>query len=111
MAEAAPLVGPRTAERGPLSGVRICYFGRYDPHSSRNALIAKCLGRAGADIVSIRDDRPLPLRTRALLRRARRERFDAVVVAFRAHSDIFAARRLATERGVPLVFDPLTSRY
>jgi glycosyltransferase involved in cell wall biosynthesis len=46
-----------------------------------------------------------------LLRRALQARFDLLIVAFRAHSDIFLAGLIAKLRGVPLIFDPLTSRY
>jgi glycosyltransferase involved in cell wall biosynthesis len=61
--------------------------------------------------VRIRDDRSLLLRTPALLRRALRIRFDVIIVGFRAHSDMFVATLLSKIRGVPLIFDPLTSRY
>ena len=50
-------------------------------------------------------------RTPVLLRRALQARFDLLIVAFRAHSDIFLAGLIAKLRGVPLMFDPLTSRY
>ena len=40
-----------------------------------------------------------------------RLRFDLIIVGFRAHSDMFLARVLATLRDVPLIFDPLISRY
>ena len=102
----APISDPR-----PLTGVRVCCFGRYDPHSLRNIVIAKCLARAGADIISIRDDRGLLARTPRLLWRALRSRFDVIIVGFRAHSDMWLASLVAKMRGVPLVFDPLTSRY
>jgi glycosyltransferase involved in cell wall biosynthesis len=61
--------------------------------------------------VRIRDDRPLLVRTPSLLQRAWGAAFDAVIVGFRAHSDMFAARLVARSRPVPLIFDPLTSRY
>jgi glycosyltransferase involved in cell wall biosynthesis len=109
---------PESSRRGvsisdprPLTGLRVCYFGRYDPHYSRNIITAKCLRRAGAEVVSIRDDRSLALRTPTLLRRALQTGFDAVIVGFRAHSDMLPARWLAARRGVPLIFDPLVSRY
>jgi glycosyltransferase involved in cell wall biosynthesis len=62
-------------------------------------------------VISIRDDRGLLMRTPSLVARALRTRIDAIVVGFRAHSDMLAARCLATVKGVPLIFDPLTSRY
>jgi glycosyltransferase involved in cell wall biosynthesis len=103
--------GASIGDRRELSGLRVCYFGRYDPYYSRNVILTKCLERAGAEIIRIRDDRPLALRTPALLRRALATTFDVVIVGFRAHSDILLARLLCRLRRVPLVFDPLTSRY
>ncbi|HTK28819.1 MAG TPA: glycosyltransferase [Vicinamibacterales bacterium] len=95
-----------------MTGVRVCFFGRYDPHTLRHSLIARCLARAGADVVSIRDDRALWRRTMPLAARAvGAPRFDLMIVAFRAHSDMAAARLVCSLRRVPLVFDPLTSRY
>jgi glycosyltransferase involved in cell wall biosynthesis len=38
-------------------------------------------------------------------------RFDLIIVGFRAHSDMFLAGTLAGLRNVPLIFDPLVSRY
>src|SRR4051794_21476833 len=99
------------SNRRPLAGTRICYFGRYDPHNLRNTLLIRCLTNAGAEVISIRDDRTLVRRTPVLLRRALQARFDLLIVAFRAHSDIFLAGLIAKFRGVPLMFDPLTSRY
>lgn len=95
----------------PLGGLRVGYFGRYDPRNTRNTIIARCLARAGAEVTAIRDDRSLMRRTPALLRRARQVRPDLLIVGFRAHSDVFLASAIARAWGVPLVFDPLTSRY
>lgn len=103
--------GISISDRRPLSGRRICYFGRYDPHNLRNTLIARCLTRAGADVISIRDDRSLARRTPSLIRRGLASDFDLLIVAFRAHSDMPSASLLARFRHTPLVFDPLTSRY
>jgi glycosyltransferase involved in cell wall biosynthesis len=46
-----------------------------------------------------------------MLARAARAPLDLVIVAFRAHSDVLAASLVARARGVPLMFDPLVSRY
>ena len=46
-----------------------------------------------------------------LFRRALQASFDLLIVGFRAHSDIVMASLIAKLRGVPLIFDPLTSRY
>lgn len=94
-----------------MSGLRVCCFGRYDPYYARNILITKCLERAGAEVVQIRDDRSLIARTPSLLRRGLAGRFDVIFVGFRAHSDMFLARLLASVKNARLIFDPLTSRY
>ena len=96
---------------GRLTGLRVCRFGSYDSRYSRNVIIDKCLKRAGADIVEVRDHRALAIRTPLLVGRALKERFDVILVGFRAHSDMLAASLLARVRGVPLIFDPLVSRY
>src|SRR6185503_11895540 len=98
--------GASIPDVAPLAGLRVCYFGRYDQNYPRNAFLTKCLQRAGADVISIRDDRPLVMRTPSLVWRASRERIDLILVAFRAHSDMFSARLLANARRVPIVFDP-----
>jgi glycosyltransferase involved in cell wall biosynthesis len=96
----------------PLSGTRICYFGRYDPNTLRNTITTKCLARAGAEIVSVHDDASLLRRTRTLIKRGRHAPpLDVVIVPFRAHSDVFTAWWVARQHGAALVFDPLTSRY
>jgi glycosyltransferase involved in cell wall biosynthesis len=95
----------------PLAGLCICYFGRFDPTYARNVITARCLQRAGARVIQIRDDRGLAARTPSLLRRLLTTPCDAIVVGFRAHADMPAARFAARRKGVPLIFDPLTSRY
>ena len=103
--------GDSIGEERPLAGLRVCYFGRFDPHYSRNAVTAKCLERAGADIVQVRNDRGLLARTPGLIGRGLGATFDLLIVGFRAHSDMPAARLLASLKRVPLVFDPLVSRF
>lgn len=46
-----------------------------------------------------------------MLAQGLRTPFDLVIVGFRAHSDVMAASLVARVRGVPLIFDPLVSRY
>lgn len=94
-----------------LRGLRVCRFGSFDAAYARNRVVAACLRRAGAEVVDVHDLRPSIRRTWPLVRRALRERFDLVLVSFRAHTDVFAARLVASIRGVPLLFDPLVSRY
>lgn len=94
-----------------LDGCRIAYLGHHDPSYSRNRILAKALRRTGADVTQIADPRPYLQRTPSLLRRAGRLEIDAVVVGFPSHSDMLAARWLARWKGVPVVFDPLTSLW
>jgi len=72
---------------------------------------ARCLERAGARIVQVRDDRSLALRTPSLIGRLTRLKPDVIVVGFRAHADIPAAHLVGRRVGAPVIFDPLTSRY
>lgn len=46
-----------------------------------------------------------------MLWRALQSEFDVLIVGFRAHSDVLLAALVSRLRGVPLIFDPLTSRY
>lgn len=94
-----------------LRGLRVCRFGRYDPDYARNRVLDKCLGRLGATIVHLADPAPLPARAPRLIARALTTRFDLALVGFRAHADMLFARLVARAHRVPLVFDPLISRY
>ncbi len=94
-----------------LSRLRVCQFGQYDPQYSRNTILAKCLKRAGAELIELADRRPLAVRTPALIARAARERIDLIIVGFRAHADVAAAKLIAKAKRIPLIFDPLLSRY
>ncbi len=89
----------------------MCRFGRYDPDYARNRIVDKCLGRLGAEIVPLWDSAPFAVRAPRLLARALVRRFDLVIVGFRAHADVLLASLVARLRRVPLVFDPLISRY
>ena len=42
---------------------------------------------------------------------AAREHIDVIVVGFRAHTDVAAAKLVAKVKRIPLIFDPLLSRY
>lgn len=89
----------------------MCRVGQYDPDYGRNRILAKCFRRLGATVVDLPDPAPLPARGPRWLARALATRFDLLLVGFRAHADVPLARLLATVRKVPLVFDPLISRY
>jgi glycosyltransferase involved in cell wall biosynthesis len=94
-----------------LSGRRVAHFGHHDPRYSRNRIVANALRLSGADVAQIADSRRFMRRTPSLLRRLAREDFDAVLVGFPSHSDVPLARAVARSKGIPTLFDPLTSLW
>jgi glycosyltransferase involved in cell wall biosynthesis len=95
----------------PLAGRHIAHFGHHDPHYSRNRIMAKALTLSGADVTQIADPRTFLWRTPRLLRRVAHEDFDAILVGFPSHSDVPVARAVARSKGIPTLFDPLTSLW
>jgi glycosyltransferase involved in cell wall biosynthesis len=73
--------------------------------------MAKALSLSGADVTQIADGRTYLRRTPRLLRRVAREDFDAILVGFPSHSDVPVARAVARAKGIPILFDPLTSLW
>jgi glycosyltransferase involved in cell wall biosynthesis len=73
--------------------------------------VAKALRLSGADVTQIADPRQFVRRSPSLLRRLAREDVDAVLVGFPSHSDVPVARAVAALRGIPMLFDPLTSLW
>jgi glycosyltransferase involved in cell wall biosynthesis len=100
-----------TAVPGILTGRRIAHFGHHDPRYSRNRIVARALTLSGADVTQITDPRRYLRRTPRLVRNLAREHFDAIVIGFPSHSDVPVARAVARAKGVPTVFDPLTSLW
>jgi hypothetical protein len=96
---------------GILAGRRIAHFGHHDPHYSRNRIIAKALTLCGAEVTQIADRRAFLRRTPRLVGRVARTDVDAILVGFPSHSDVPVARAVARAKGVPTVFDPLTSQW
>ena len=87
----------------------LLWWGRFDPHYSRNRIIRNILHQSG---YSITDFRPKisPLGGIEFLF-AGISKPDAVwVPAFRQH-DFHSALRYARKKGVPLIFDPLISAW
>lgn len=95
----------------PLNGLKVCYFGHYDPEYSRNRIIKKALQRAGAEIIEINDRSQGIARYRNLLGRALRHEFDLMIVGFPGHTDMPLAKLLCSLKGIPLVFDAFLSSY
>jgi glycosyltransferase involved in cell wall biosynthesis len=96
---------------GILTGRRIAHFGHHDPHYSRNRIIAKALARCGAEVTQIADARTFLRRTPRLIGEVARADVDAILVGFPSHSDVPAASTVARAKGIPTLFDPLTSQW
>jgi glycosyltransferase involved in cell wall biosynthesis len=94
--------------------VRILMFGAFDAEYARNQVLRSGLRRAGVAVDVCR----APLGSRSLHRTARlvagfvrRRQPDAILVPEFRHKDVPLARFLADVQGVPLIVDPLVSRY
>jgi len=94
--------------------VRVCYFGKYDPAYSRNAVIRKGLAQSGVEVVECRIDSGLgTAQYSGLLAQMRqvKGRLDAIIVAEHNQFVVPLAWAWACQCGARLVFDPLTSIY
>ena len=94
-----------------LKGLRICYFGHYDPDYSRNRILRKALERAGAEIIEVNCRARGLLRFANLFIRAMRRKFDLMLVGFPGHTDMPNARLICSMKNVPLIFDAFVSLY
>jgi glycosyltransferase involved in cell wall biosynthesis len=97
--------------------VTVVFFGASDPDYPRNVVLREALASAGAAsaIVSVSPQANGPARTAGLLSRwvARGggAGADAILVPSFAHRDVPLARPLARLAGLPVLFDPLVSRW
>jgi glycosyltransferase involved in cell wall biosynthesis len=96
---------------GILTGRRIAHFGHHDPYYSRNRIMAKALMLCGAEVAQIADGRRFLRRTPRLIGQVARADVDAILVGFPSHSDVPAASTVARAKGIPTLFDPLTSQW
>ena len=94
-----------------LKGLRICYFGHYDPSYSRNRVILKALKRAGAYVVEVHNDSRGIRRWCSLLVSGLTVRFDIMFVGFPGHTDVPLGWLIASLKRRPLVFDAFLSLY
>jgi glycosyltransferase involved in cell wall biosynthesis len=94
---------------GALQGVKVVHFGHFDPEYARNRVMAKALRRAGAELVTVTDQRPYRRRTPRLARDLVRSPCDVVLVGFPGHADVPLARLVATRRRAPVLFDAFVS--
>lgn len=93
-----------------MVALRILYFGRYNPHYSRNAVLLKGLRLNGVDVLECRvapAARFWPLR---LIWKYvhNRSQFDGMLVAFPGQEVMLLARLLTRK---PIIFDAFTSHY
>jgi len=112
--------------------MRVCYFGTYDVEQSRNNVIIQGLRQNGVEVVEchvrlwrntadkIRSakrglfnpgllGRALGSYLRLIRRHARIGDYDAMIVGYAGHFDLFLARLLTSFPRKPLVFDALLS--
>src|SRR5207247_4099021 len=101
---------------------KVLYFGTYERDYPRNAQVISCLRRVGVEVRERHEpvwdgrrdswkagvgDAARLAAAEARLLRPPRERCDAIVVGYRGHFDLRAARRAG--QGAPVVFNPLVS--
>lgn len=94
-----------------LQGLRVCYFGHYDPSYSRNRVILKALKRAGAYVVEVHNHSRGIHRWWNLLVSGLTARFDVMFVGFPGHTDVPLGWLIASLKRRPLVFDAFLSMY
>ena len=103
--------------------MRVLAFGTYERDYPRNAQVRSCLRAAGVEVVERHEPvwegrrhkfaagagalARLGVAQARLLARRQPEPFDAVLVGYPGHLDLWAARRAAGRR--PVVFNPLVS--
>jgi len=96
--------------------MRICYFGQYDPNYSRNSIIRKGLTSLGNEVITCQVNpkiwQPFP-KYGKLLRQfvSIAKSVQAIIVAEFNQPVMFLAKALAGSYGLPIIFDPLISRY
>lgn len=94
--------------------MRVCYFGKYDPAYSRNAVIRKGLAQNGVQVVECRIAGGLGMaQYRGLLAQMRQVKghLDVILVAEHNQFVVPLAWAWAWQRRARLVFDPFTSLY
>lgn len=94
-----------------LEGLRICYFGHYDPYYSRNRIIMKALQRLGASLIEVHNSSKWITRYALLLKMAIDKNFDLLFVGFIGHTDVPLAKIISLLKKCSLIFDAFISLY
>jgi glycosyltransferase involved in cell wall biosynthesis len=95
--------------------VKVALFGAFDPEYPRTAVVEEALAGRGVEVVRI----AVPPRTPAFVREvrlaarwaARARGLRALLVPAFGHRDVALASLLGRQSGVPVLFDPLVSRW
>lgn len=95
----------------PLKGLRVCHFGHYDATYSRNRVLRKALGRLGAQIIPVNDERRFSVRSLSLCLSGLRREYDLLLVGYPGHTDMPLARIVSAVKHVPIAFDAFMSLY
>lgn len=95
--------------------MKIAFFGAFDPGYPRTAVLAEALAARGVDVVriAVRPGSPPGARELQLLSRwaSRARGLRALLVPAFGHRDVPLAALLGRQSGVPVIFDPLVSRW
>ena len=91
--------------------MKVCYYGAYDAEYARNIVILNSLKKTGVEIIECNDRSHILKRTFRLLYKAIFLDFDAILVGYPGHLDVFSARILSILRRKPLIFDAFISVY
>jgi glycosyltransferase involved in cell wall biosynthesis len=95
--------------------VKVAFFGAFDPEYPRNVVLEEGLRANGVETsrIAVAPKTPLGLREAKLMGRwaAASGGLDAILVPAFGHRDLPLAAALGRASGVPVLFDPLVSRW
>jgi len=95
--------------------VKVAFFGAFDPEYPRNVVLEEGLRAHGVETtrIAVAPKTPLGLREAKLMGRwaAGARALDAILVPAFGHRDVPLAAALGRASGVPVLFDPLVSRW
>lgn len=95
--------------------MKVAFFGAFDPAYPRNVVLEEGLQAVGVEVsrVAVAPETPVVLREGKLLARwaAAAASLDALLVPAFGHRDVPLAAALGRLSGLPVLFDPLVSRW